>query len=1000
MTFKHGKFSDSPVMRQLERVAIKKGMFKPEEIVKKASISLEPSEDLFSDILKLANSLRDRGFEKEANELEDNIITYKTAETHLYKAIDETGEDLLEFAHPNGSVKMHDAKDEMGVVEDLLDKHEKILKIVNKTPTGKYASVLSALAEDLGIKKKAELNDVDSQSMIDAAARNVSSHFKNQLIKTFSSGGMYYYYVDSTGLFDIRSSAITFGIGDSSTQTGYPILIDGKKQGGKVEDAFFKYYLKINHITNEQLSDYLAGKIDPEEIFSQENIDKANSSLAARYNAVVKKVKSIPLLPTNPTDENHNQAIELANKAKEVVNSLFDEYSWFDFKGSLFNDPQREDNVRKQLVPAILKQIDNYIAAVNDKFVPKAVEPEASGLLTSWWAGNVSGKFDRLKDAALSANQDKLADEFMAIANAIRGGANKPYSETLKALTNIDNSNAVYDTINKLDSVAMKWEDYFKTQKKASVENQLIKEALGDPPAVNVPETAKTVPVNRTHGTTMQTKPANLSDKEKDAVVSMQNSLHSLASALSDEKTAAKIKELAGLDAQNANKVVAALLGTGIGNKKHTDNLDGIWGSNTANALKAAKFLQDAISKNNPQLASKSDFVTDSQFNKGVSEKDVVEHANNNTSLINQLLTNTGAGHLVAGNVNEFDKLPKGDYTSDVINDTILKTQGTIPLSAENLNSLDTLYKYLNDNGLVQTDIGKEDGLKLHQWDTVLRFLHARAVDKLAKNAEDKSAQAYKNAVRKLYSVFKPVNDKALTSETSSNGIIDPWNKNKVYSPKDFANKSELSAPDIKSDKPGVTQPAVYNGKDPGEGINAHNLNEKQKTLQQPFDTNINLRALANTYPGKMPLYFSFYGPLLSGKLQLNVQDFRQDPAVLADNIVKDPEIDDLTHIWPSLTPQNIAWMKQNPNDSKTLSRLKDVKLRMLNKIIMAMRHDLLSVRDEWEKNVFGENMDLRLVQANNSAWEAWSKAFTQLINRITQSINQVNTGTHNYYSY
>ncbi len=172
MTFKHGKFSDSPVMRQFERVAIKRGMVKPDEIVKKASPALEPSNDLFSDIFKLANTLRDRGFEKEANELEDNIIIFKTAETHLYKAIDETGEDLLEFAHPKGSVKMHDAKDELGVVEDLLDKHRKILEVVNKTPTGKYAGVLSALAEDLGIKKKADLNDVDAQAPIDAAARN------------------------------------------------------------------------------------------------------------------------------------------------------------------------------------------------------------------------------------------------------------------------------------------------------------------------------------------------------------------------------------------------------------------------------------------------------------------------------------------------------------------------------------------------------------------------------------------------------------------------------------------------------------------------------------------------------------------------------------------------------------------------------------------------------------------------------------------------------------
>ncbi len=155
MTIKHINFSDSPVMRGLERNAIKNKTFQPkaEEIVKQASLNKYAStNNLYNDMFILASGLRQSGFLKEAEILENKIIICKQADTHLYRAIDEDGEDLIDFAHPDGSVHISDAKDDNGNIENPLSKHKKIVDIVNKQPTGKMASILINAAETLNIK--------------------------------------------------------------------------------------------------------------------------------------------------------------------------------------------------------------------------------------------------------------------------------------------------------------------------------------------------------------------------------------------------------------------------------------------------------------------------------------------------------------------------------------------------------------------------------------------------------------------------------------------------------------------------------------------------------------------------------------------------------------------------------------------------------------------------------------------------------------------------------
>jgi hypothetical protein len=101
---------------------------------------------LLDNVLKLCAGLRDRGFEKQASELEINLLNYKQAQT-LYETTPEKGEDLVHAAHPQGSHKLEglDAENDGAVVEDILDQHAKNLQMIEKKPTGKLASISEAI---------------------------------------------------------------------------------------------------------------------------------------------------------------------------------------------------------------------------------------------------------------------------------------------------------------------------------------------------------------------------------------------------------------------------------------------------------------------------------------------------------------------------------------------------------------------------------------------------------------------------------------------------------------------------------------------------------------------------------------------------------------------------------------------------------------------------------------------------------------------------------------
>ena len=146
MTFKHMKFEDSPTMRALEKVAKEKGLVKPETLEKKASVTKKadytPSSNLMENIFKLCAGLRTQGLAKEAAEIETNYLNYKQAQT-LYETSKETGEDLVDTAHPKGSHKLEGVDADEATFETIIDQHLKHLQMIEKKPTGKLSEATS-----------------------------------------------------------------------------------------------------------------------------------------------------------------------------------------------------------------------------------------------------------------------------------------------------------------------------------------------------------------------------------------------------------------------------------------------------------------------------------------------------------------------------------------------------------------------------------------------------------------------------------------------------------------------------------------------------------------------------------------------------------------------------------------------------------------------------------------------------------------------------------------
>ena len=205
--FKHINFSESIVMRELEKIARKTGMIEEDIFIpiinKKASVKLaENKDDLFSSIVSLASVMRERGFKKQAADLEEKAVLYIKAyntptmpieerqerEKNLYNT--RMGEGVLTSAHAPLDEGTLPSQSNEGHIETIEEINKILMDSTKKVPTGKVGDNLS---HKLVIMAKEALNKIGQEFDPDAATANLgksleaANNAKEQITETLET---------------------------------------------------------------------------------------------------------------------------------------------------------------------------------------------------------------------------------------------------------------------------------------------------------------------------------------------------------------------------------------------------------------------------------------------------------------------------------------------------------------------------------------------------------------------------------------------------------------------------------------------------------------------------------------------------------------------------------------------------------------------------------------------------------------------------------------------
>lgn len=1019
MTFKHNiNFLDSPVMRELERHAISKGIIKLAPITKEASVkSLDPTDDLLIDLFKLADGLKEKGFNKAAESLEDKVLAFKMAETHLYRVIDEDGEDLIGFAHPK-KVNVADAKDDNGTVENLLEQHKKIVDIVNKNPTGKIASVLSEVEDLFEIKKKAQISNqpenlvtnkgiVDNYTDIDTI-QNDFFKFINQLSpsKYFTNSGQIFAFGNKGVLSDKAITLVKAGLGTPE------IVAEG------IGNLALKFYLDANHITSLQWSKFLAADPDWQfpRIFSKENLNNANDQLKQTLeNLFYAKLRNVNIgqVPNMDNVQNvQNSRIQIINFIS-AIKSVFDEYSEFTFKVLTNMDGKTENRLRQYYIPQLLTSARSIKSILENKLSSKNTNQQDSTNLT-YKVNNISDKFKRLSETATTKNHP-AGKEFAQISEIIKTYAPEGFNKVRDNLAKIDQRFKTISSMADVDDIAIKWENYFKDNKVAFSKTNIKKTAgvFDGPPKTQETPGTQTIPVankppaaqtgraaKQNHAVSLEKTRPN----EYRSVVLMQESLQALAQNLDG-----KMKEAAGLSDQQINYFKVALTGTGWAREtinRHENPVDGRWGTNTSTALKIAQNILNTL-KSKKLIEGDTTITTERQYNSGKSEEEIAKLAQTNVGKINIALQVAKVPVPNKATTTSFyDKLPQVKIPEDTNAITTPESEGKFQIGPEDLNSFTNLHNYLTNHGLTESDSAKDvigSGFNAGKWKAILLWFSNRANNQKQLAPDSELKDKYIQDVAKLWNKF--INKmNALEQKQGS-----PVKVDQLITPYELDGNAPEAA------NTGRTQDKTTPGNnEAAEGTNAQFVVERSKDiLKQPFGYYIDsLWELKKIYPEAMGNW-NVYDKLLKSKMQLNVEDYEADPKFFMSQYIKPLTWDDILNLNPQINKSQKVVMPNNtggqqvtnytyqqlgnmfPSSPLAINLAHQARMKALTIVIRALYTDLQNVIEEWQKRAYDQQIPPMAIRAGNSAWKRWSAALYSLIESASRELRASNIPAH-----
>ncbi len=375
MSYKHTKHWDSEVSRSLEKLAIQKGMVKPEPLQKQASMDkkadITPTSDLMENIFKLCNGLRSEGFTKQAEEIETNFLNYKQAQT-LYETSKEEGEDLVHAAHPKGSHKLEDVDSDEAVVEDILDKQKKIKEVVEKKPTGKLSNAKSIINA-----VKLALADQQSDSKSYKLITNQVKIIANWIAQTCNPE----LSIPITNFTNnIVSSVKKFTVYDLNFAK---VQLDGLKE--RLQPNILSRTFNADSISPTALNNYtwnrISPKIDDIESLINQAIEISKRFDERKMEAFTKNQEIVEDVSPNNTDTISKDiaiAIDNFTKAKSIVKTndpkeadiVAKTQAWLDKRISLLNTLKQTvaNDTNKSNLAAYQQKLTQYSAGLDNIF--------------------------------------------------------------------------------------------------------------------------------------------------------------------------------------------------------------------------------------------------------------------------------------------------------------------------------------------------------------------------------------------------------------------------------------------------------------------------------------------------------------------------------------------------------------------------------------------------------------------------------------------------------
>ena len=683
MTYKHIGFSESIVMRELEKIAHRTNLIKndPEPIEKTASVKLASSDDLFLDSITLASALREKGFVKQAEKLEQKALQYKIAnkdaQENQYDWWQEDGKTLIDHCHQPDDYEEIPSSKGYGIVENQNEIKKLIEQVMKKQPLGKAGSQSNELVV----------------MAINALAQQSSNTFPTTTPPKAKATGKL-----------------------SADAPGESSFVSKLKETYQAKPANFNV-TKENWTLLKETANKI-GRNDIKALFNKitncENNIKIINNNWGQYKQIKppsKEKQNIRLQPISDIEGetlNYNNLVNIINKAIDDNIELNDSIK-NDFRASHDHAISRLDSLKSNYIEDINKGIKTFCDQTNEAIDNITNTLKDDSLLFNINENNQKindlnksiGKFENIQNYLISGKTDPIAtinytpDWSIVVSNAkevleaineeeVKRG-NKPIKEASDYLGTLDKINssisvkAGLEFFNKMNNDIQEYINAFSaTYKEDKVPSNIKRIALEYKNITKeafLPAGAKAAP---TAGTGAQQ--AGTSKKEVSGKILSSDATNSIA------KMQTLLKELATKSTTTpSTKFLSNTL-----NLVSRDE-DGVWGTNTQKALEAARKMVkgdvDSTLLDPRTPASQED------------DDKIITRAENNTKAIMQIMVFVFAEDRYAEQAYQpayLDIIPKS------LNEFGLEeTQGSIKIKSENLRSLYSLKKLLTGNNFV-----------------------------------------------------------------------------------------------------------------------------------------------------------------------------------------------------------------------------------------------------------------------------------------------------------